>query len=155
MNKLASWSIGGGLILILIFSAIIGAEYEKSEAEGRYYGTNEWMWPVPDCRDISSGYGKRNTPTAGASTDHKGIDIPCGENTNIVATRDGVVKIARKTATEGYWIAIEHRVCIAKYERIIQNLIKIKKECLIAPLFEVLSDFFLYRSAVIMKIRLD
>lgn len=48
-----------------------------------------------------------------------------------------------------------YRVCIAKYERIIQNLIKIKKECLIAPLFEVLSDFFLYRSAVIMKIRLD
>lgn len=108
MNKIACWSIGGGLILILIFSAIIGAEYEKSEAEGRYYGTNEWMWPVPDCRDISSGYGKRNTPTEGASTYHKGIDIPADENTNVVATKDGIVKIARKSSSEGYWIAIEH-----------------------------------------------
>ncbi|MGN0494955.1 MAG: peptidoglycan DD-metalloendopeptidase family protein [Lachnospiraceae bacterium] len=105
-----AWYCGcaGSFIFIILICTIVASMFDDSERNGRYYGTNEWMWPVPDCRDISSYYGKRNSPTEGASTDHKGIDIPCEENTNIVATKDGIVKISKMSGSEGYWIAIEH-----------------------------------------------
>lgn len=37
----------------------------------------DWKWNFP----ITSGYGKRNAPTAGASTFHQGIDVSLGTGT--------------------------------------------------------------------------
>ena len=108
MNRILAWSIGGFLTILLFFCAILGGSFNESEVSGFYYGTNEWMWPVPDCRTISSYFGKRESPVAGASTDHKGIDIACQEGTDVVATKDGTVIVAELSDAEGYWIAIEH-----------------------------------------------
>jgi len=79
-----------------------------SNADKRYYGTNEWMWPVPSERNISSPFGKRTSPTAGASSNHKGIDIPCVEGSDVVATKDGKIVKAEYSEAEGFWIAVEH-----------------------------------------------
>lgn len=108
MNRVLSWTIGGFLVFLLLFSSILGYSYEESESNGYYYGTNEWMWPVPDCRTISSYFGKRTSPTSGASTDHKGIDIACSEGTDVVASKSGTVTIAASSSSEGNWIAIKH-----------------------------------------------
>ena len=48
-------------------------------------------WPVVGYYSISSGFGKRNAPTAGASTSHSGIDIPAPEGTKLVCVMNGEV----------------------------------------------------------------
>lgn len=108
MNRALTWSIAGFFTFLLLLAGMLGASFEDSESNGYYYGTNEWMWPVPDCRIISSHFGLRNSPTAGASSDHKGIDIACAEGTNVVASKSGTVIVAEYSQAEGNWVAIQH-----------------------------------------------
>ena len=49
-----------------------------------------WLKPVTKGR-ITSLYGKRNSPTAAASSYHKGIDIGVAEGTKVYPTANGVV----------------------------------------------------------------
>ena len=42
---------------------------------GFKYAGGDFLWPMPSSSTISSYYGTRVAPTAGASTEHKGIDI--------------------------------------------------------------------------------
>lgn len=75
-----------------------------------------FLWPVPSCDRISSGYGSRDDPLTGESdgtlSDHKGIDIalPGGAlaGADIVSAADGEVIIARVSASAGNWIVIYH-----------------------------------------------
>lgn len=108
MKRAFMWSIGGIFGFFLLLCTILGGSFHESENNGYYYGTKEWMWPVPECRTISSYFGKRDSPVAGASTDHKGIDIACQEGTDVVATKEGTVMVAASSDSEGYWIAIKH-----------------------------------------------
>lgn len=108
MEKRAAWISCVAMLIVMIFSAAVSMDYESAGSNGYYIGTNEWMWPVPDCRTITSGFGHRISPAAGASSDHKGIDIGCAEGTNIVAAKDGEVIIAQTSSSEGNWIAIKH-----------------------------------------------
>jgi murein DD-endopeptidase MepM/ murein hydrolase activator NlpD len=50
-----------------------------------YIGTNDFMWPVPSSKRITSEYGKR------WGRRHEGIDISGRRGSHIVATQDGVV----------------------------------------------------------------
>ena len=75
-----------------------------------------FLWPVPSCGRISSGYGDRDDPLTGESdgtlSDHHGIDIalPGGAlaGADIVAAADGEVIIARASASAGNWIVLYH-----------------------------------------------
>lgn len=49
------------------------------------------MWPCDIYRTISCGFGPRQAPTAGASTNHKGIDIACPQGTPVLSVEDGEV----------------------------------------------------------------
>ena len=53
-----------------------------------------FIWPIPGYTTISSYFGKRNSPTAGASNYHLGLDIPAPEGTYIYAIDDGIVTFA-------------------------------------------------------------
>ena len=64
-------------------------------------------WPT-DGTTISSEYGPRNSPTAGASSNHKGVDISVPEGTNVYACEDGKVTIATNSKSAGNYIAIDH-----------------------------------------------
>ena len=44
---------------------------------------------------ITSGYGGREAPMPGASTNHKGVDIGADYGTPIVATREGISWLAK------------------------------------------------------------
>lgn len=48
-------------------------------------GSSSLRWPCPASGRITSGYGKRKSPTAGASSNHKGIDISASTGSSIVA----------------------------------------------------------------------
>ena len=76
---------------------------------GSFSGTLSWpvstsslYWNV-----ITSGYGKRDQPTAGASTNHKALDIGV-RYVNVYAPADGYVVTASKQSGYGNFIMIKH-----------------------------------------------
>ena len=67
-----------------------------------------YLWPVPSSGRITSYFGHREQPTAGASTYHKGIDVGAPTGSNIVATKSGTVVTSRYSSSAGYYIMIYH-----------------------------------------------
>lgn len=68
-----------------------------------------YIWPVPVSNKITSPFGPRTPPTAGASKYHTGIDIGAAKGSYIIATRPG--KVIRRLALNGgygYQIQIDH-----------------------------------------------
>lgn len=55
---------------------------------------------------ITSPFGKRVSPTAGASSFHKGIDIGAPEGTNLFAAMDGEITFADFLGGGGYTITL-------------------------------------------------
>ncbi len=66
-----------------------------------------FVWPIPGYTAISSYFGKRNSPTAGASSYHLGLDIPAPEGTYLYAIDDGLVTFASWGAGGGYTIVLQ------------------------------------------------
>ena len=67
-----------------------------------------WIEPVSGYT-ITSAFGYRKAPTAGASTYHQGIDMACPTGTPIYATRSGTVtKAAYQAGGAGYYVSISH-----------------------------------------------
>ena len=66
-----------------------------------------WMVPCT-YRQLSSPFGKRESPTAGASSNHQGIDLAGPEGTPIYATKSGVVTVNGSSKSAGIYITIRH-----------------------------------------------
>lgn len=86
---------------------------KKAEAEGKTYvkksvGSISFTWPCPASSRITSTFGSREAPVAGASTSHKGIDIGVGTGNKVVAAADGEVVIATYSASAGNYVMISH-----------------------------------------------
>ena len=64
------------------------------------------IWPVGDSYKITSEYGLRTAPTAGASTDHKGVDISVPTGTAVSAAISGNVTKVGYNSASGNWIEI-------------------------------------------------
>lgn len=66
-------------------------------------------WIIPcSYTYVSSPFGERESPTAGASTYHQGIDLAAPENTPIMAARSGTVISANYGSSGGYQVVIDH-----------------------------------------------
>lgn len=78
------------------------------ELQGKY------AWPVPGCVIITSDFGPRNINVAGASKNHKGIDIGCSYSP-VVAIEDGTITMAQWYGGYGNYIEMKTkdgcRVC--------------------------------------------
>lgn len=75
---------------------------------GNGYEGGKLLWPCPGSTSISSGFGGRNAPTAGASTYHKGIDIPVASGSPAIAAADGIVIYTGYMGSGGQTVMIEH-----------------------------------------------
>ena len=68
-----------------------------------------YIWPETASRRITSPMGGRNTGIPGASTNHKGVDIGgVGYNTNVLATKAGVVITSKFSSSYGNYVVISH-----------------------------------------------
>lgn len=82
---------------------------QNDAGSGNYGGGDGTLrWPLNVSGRISSGFGKRNSPTAGASTYHKGIDIAVPSGTPIVAAGEGEVVTASYSSSAGNYVMISH-----------------------------------------------
>lgn len=67
-----------------------------------------FIWPCPSYTRISSYFGPRPQPTAGASTDHKGVDLAAPYGSAILASAAGVVTTSTYSKSAGNYIVIAH-----------------------------------------------
>ncbi len=86
---------------------------KAAEAAGKSYktvnlGDIRFTWPCPSSTRITSGFGARSSPTAGASSDHKGMDIGAATGSGIVAAAAGTVVIATYSYSAGNYVMINH-----------------------------------------------
>ena len=67
-----------------------------------------FIWPCPASSRITSGFGKRSSPTEGASVNHQGIDIGAASGSSVLAAASGTVVIATYSYSAGNYIMINH-----------------------------------------------
>lgn len=67
-----------------------------------------FLWPTPGYTKITSNFGYRKSPTAGAGTYHGGIDIAAPQNTAILAIDDGIVSYIGWNGANGYTAILSH-----------------------------------------------
>jgi murein DD-endopeptidase MepM/ murein hydrolase activator NlpD len=72
------------------------------------YNGGAFKWPCPSSTKITSDYGTRLSPMAGASSNHKGIDIAAPYGSAIVAAADGTVSFAGYSSATGNYIMLSH-----------------------------------------------
>ena len=77
--------------------------------------TGEYAWPLPVSGRITSTFGYRKAPTAGASSYHKGVDIAVNTGTNVLACKEGKVVTAAYSSSAGNFVAIYHGGGIYSY----------------------------------------
>ncbi|MBO5372548.1 MAG: peptidoglycan DD-metalloendopeptidase family protein [Lachnospiraceae bacterium] len=82
-----------------------GSETEIPEDS---YNGGAFAWPCPSSKRITSDYGNRISPTEGASSDHKGIDIGAAYGADIVAAADGIVIFSGYSSAAGNYVMIDH-----------------------------------------------
>ena len=85
----------------------------KAEAEGKKFepmtiGNISFTWPCPGHSRITSGFGDRESPTEGASTNHKGVDVGAPTGSKVVAAAGGTVVISQYSSSAGNYIMISH-----------------------------------------------
>lgn len=109
MNKFTSKIIIFSIIICIIFIPTMSESnkiQETEKGELLFYGNLNFAWPIPGYTAISSTFGKRNAPTTGASTFHKGVDIPAPEGTALIATCDGEITFTGFLGGGGYTITL-------------------------------------------------
>ncbi len=87
---------------------IAAAEAAASSSSTSTYTGGVFTWPAPGNTRITSYFGSRTSPTPGASSDHKGIDIACNTGDPIVAAASGTVIVSTYNYAEGNYICIDH-----------------------------------------------
>ena len=76
------------------------------ESEILDFNPNGYVWPIPGYTRISSYFGKRKSPTSGASSSHSGIDIPAPQGTKLIAIHDGEITFRQFLGAGGYTITL-------------------------------------------------
>ncbi len=84
-----------------------GGTSSSGGSSGGSVSSGGWLRPCAySC--VSSPFGNRDAPTAGASTNHQGVDLAAPEGTPIYASRTGVVTVATYGKSAGYYVTINH-----------------------------------------------
>ncbi len=99
------------LITIIMFvPVILVGEISKEfiPKEELQISQKGFAWPTPGYTTITSYYGKRDSPTAGASNFHKGIDIGAAEGSNMIAIIDGEITFTGFLGGGGHTITLSH-----------------------------------------------
>ncbi len=77
-------------------------------SSGTTYSGEQFLWPMPASKTISSYYGPRTAPTAGATSYHRGIDIPCPIGSEVIAAAAGTVIYVGYLGNGGNCVIVDH-----------------------------------------------
>lgn len=82
-----------------------------------------FVWPIPGFTTISSNFGKRNSPTAGASSFHYGCDIPAPQGSKLIAIHDGEITFTNFLGAGGFTITLSFNNFKVSYCHVDPNFI--------------------------------
>lgn len=82
---------------------------------------NNICWPLPGYSRISSPFGYRNSPTAGATSFHGGVDLPAPAGTNIVSAISGKVIKTGFMGSGGCSIVVQNKQYTVIFHHISPN----------------------------------
>lgn len=101
ISKISKIFISSIFILIIFISifftpfysqtTIISTPISENQINKIISPTSGLCWPLPGYTKISSPFGYRSAPTAGATNFHGGIDLPAPPGTNIISAISGKV----------------------------------------------------------------
>ena len=96
--------------MLFYLSSIQNNSYSSNENSEYYFSSNDslFYWPVPGYHQITSYFGPRNSPTAGASSNHSGIDIAAQEGSSIYSITEGLVTFTGFNGAYGHSIIISN-----------------------------------------------
>lgn len=100
------------IILILFISCFFGPTILSGSVEDyddSYYSINlndEYVWPAPGYTTITSPFGYRSLPTAGATSYHAGVDIGAPKGSKLIAVCDGKITFTGFLGGGGYTITL-------------------------------------------------
>ncbi|MBQ0134644.1 MAG: peptidoglycan DD-metalloendopeptidase family protein [Clostridiales bacterium] len=66
------------------------------------------IWPLPSSSLVTSQFGNRDQPTAGASTNHQGLDINANEGDRVISAAGGTVISAGQLGGYGNCVIVDH-----------------------------------------------
>lgn len=97
------------IFISCFFTPYIVSNSINSITNDLYYidiNSSDYLWPTPGYTTINSYFGRRTSPTAGASSYHKGIDIGAPEGCHLIAICDGVITFTGFLGGGGYTITL-------------------------------------------------
>ncbi len=84
-------------------------EKELAEQIAKVVSESGFQWPLSGSYNtLSSLYGNRTHPLTGKPNNHTGIDIPAPRNTQIYASKSGVVITSERGRSYGEYVVISH-----------------------------------------------
>ena len=120
------------IFITCFFSPTILGSYVTSY-EDTYYSfdlNSEYVWPTPGYTSINSYFGRRNSPTAGASTYHKGIDIGAPQGSSFIAICKGKITYTGFLGGGGYTITLSVNNMKITYCHVSPNyIVKVRRCC--------------------------
>lgn len=84
------------------------SNYSNNDYSEHYFSNDNFIWPLPGYHQITSYFGPRKTPTAGASSNHSGVDIAAAEGSSIYSISSGLVTHTGFKGANGHTIIIEN-----------------------------------------------
>ena len=81
---------------------------DDPDNSGQSNSNASFIWPCPASGRITSYFGPRKSPTAGASSNHRGIDIGAPSGSSILASKGGQVIAAGYHYSMGNYVQLYH-----------------------------------------------
>ena len=102
------------IILISVFISVFFipifpeefTSYSSSNFISIDISSSGYAWPIPGYNSITSYFGYRVSPTAGASSYHSGLDIGAPEGSKLIAITSGEITFANFLGGGGYTITL-------------------------------------------------
>lgn len=108
------------------FEASPSVRGSVTERDGYGVRTSPVCWPLESGdADVSSTFGSRDAPTAGASTFHAGIDFGVPTGTPIRSVAAGVVTSAGWAGGLGFAVRVEHTIDGAAVESVYGHMVDV------------------------------
>lgn len=93
--------------ILIFFTPYFSESYTSPDISEYELYDSGLIWPSPGYTRINSYFGKRTSPTQGASSYHKGLDIGAPEGAKLVAVLDGTITFTDFLGGGGYTITLQ------------------------------------------------
>ena len=94
------------VLLITCFFVPFTSIEDETFPSYQFQITSGYMWPAPGYTQINSYFGRRVSPTAGASSFHKGLDIGAPQGATLIAVTSGKITFTGFLGGGGYTITL-------------------------------------------------